>query len=227
LDAVIKVGGSLAETPGVLKELCVEVSQIAKKYSILVIPGGGKFADAVRELDSKFALPAAISHKMAILAMDQYGLLLSHLIPDGCTCESLQDAKRLIKSGGVTVFLPSKSLSREDPFEPSWDVTSDSIAAYFAIKLKAKKLILATDVDGIFVENPKKNPHSKLLKEVSAEELLKINGRTSIDRFLPRFLLKNQLECYVVNGNYPKRIGDILAGSQTIGTRILLSSRKN
>lgn len=227
MDAVIKVGGSLAEMPEALTELCVEVSRIAKNHSILVIPGGGKFADAVRELDARFALPAVISHKMAILAMDQYGLLLSQLIPDGVACDLLQNGKRLSESGKAAVFLPSKLLFCEDPFEPSWDVTSDSIAAYLATKLDAKKLILATDVDGIFADDPKTNPDSRLLLEVSAEELLKIPGRTSVDRFLPRFLLKHRLDCYVVSGKHPKRIGDVLAGRQTVGTRILLSAQKN
>jgi hypothetical protein len=221
VEAVIKVGGSLAEAPSALKTLGAELSRLAKIHQIVVVPGGGKFADAVRELDAKFTLPAAISHRMAILAMDQYGLLLSHIIPDSSTSESLSKVKRLAGSERVPIFLPSRLLSKSDPFEPSWDVTSDSIAAYVAIKLRAAKAVFVTDVDGVFTEDPKKNTDGKLLNRVTVDELLGFKDRTSVDRYLPHFLKQYPLKSYVVNGNCPERIGGILCGQTTICTQIL------
>jgi 5-(aminomethyl)-3-furanmethanol phosphate kinase len=223
LDAVIKVGGSLTEQPPKLNALCVELSQIAKKHAIVVVPGGGKFADGVRELDAKFGLPAKEAHELAILAMDQYGMFLSKLIPDCVACSALQEAKQLVKSGKVAVFLPSKLLKKHDPFVPSWDVTSDSIAAYIAIKLKAAKVIFATDVDGIFTHDPKKSFNAKVLGEVSADELLRIGHRTSVDKFLPSFLKQHPIDSYVVNGCFPERITQILSGEPVICTRISVS----
>jgi len=222
LDAVIKVGGSLSETLGAVKALGNELFRLAKKYQIILVPGGGKFADAVREFDAKFSLEAAASHKMAILAMDQYGLFLSQTFKGICPCDSLEDATESSASGKAVVFLPSKLMFQEDPFTPSWDVTSDSIAAYIACKFKASKVVFATDVDGIFNEDPKTHSDARLLSEVSPLELIKRSERTSVDKFLPNFLLENQLDCYVVNGLFPRRISDILAGHQTICTRILL-----
>jgi len=221
VEAVIKVGGSLAEAPSALKALGAELSRIAKTHRIVVVPGGGKFADAVRELDAKFTLPAAISHRMAILAMDQYGLLLSHIIPDSSTSESLSKVKRLAGSERGPIFLPSRLLSKSDPFEPSWDVTSDSIAAYVAVKLRAAMAVFVTDVDGVFTEDPKKNADAKLLNRVTVDELLGFNDRTSVDRYLPNFLKQHPLKSYVVNGNCPERIGGILCGQTTICTQIL------
>ena len=58
MDAVIKVGGSLAEKPAALKALCTRLSEIAKEHSVVVVPGGGKFADAVRECDNQYGLSA-------------------------------------------------------------------------------------------------------------------------------------------------------------------------
>ena len=221
MDAVIKVGGSLAENPKTLKALGEELCRVAKTYSVVVVPGGGKFADAVRELDSKFVLPASLSHRLAILAMDQYGMFLSHVFPDCCcSCDSLEVAQRLAEEGKVPIFLPSKLLSQEDPFEPSWDVTSDSIAAYIAVKVNAAKAIFVTDVDGIFTKDPKKHADAKLLRNVSACELLSRGERTSVDKFLPKFLIENQLDCYVVNGKYPKRIAAVLSDQQTVCTQI-------
>ncbi len=218
MDAVIKVGGSLAETPEALKALCVELSRIAKDYSVVVVPGGGKFADAVREYDKKLKLPTVVAHRLAIAAMDQYGIVLSQLIPDSNMCYALADVQRFSKAGTIPIFLPSKLMFQDDALEASWDVTSDSIAAYIAERLNAKKVILATDVDGVFTNDPKKHADAKLLPEISMADLLSSAARTSVDKFLPKLLSKSQLECYVVNGKHPKRIRAVLSGEQAVCT---------
>ncbi len=51
--------------------------------------------------------------------------------------------------------------------ENSWEVTSDSIAVYIAGQLHLEKVILVTDVDGIYTCNPKKHPDAKLIDELS------------------------------------------------------------
>jgi hypothetical protein len=132
----------------------------------------------------------------------------------------LNDAKQLSEIKVVPIFLPSRLMFQDDPLEHSWDVTSDSIAAYVASRLNADKVILATDVDGIFTSDPKKHSDAKLLKRASASELLKLIQRTSVDQFLPKLLLKTQMDCYIVNGKYPERIEAILAGQHTICTLV-------
>ena len=84
----------------------------------------------------------------------------------------------------MPVFLPVKLFFEEDPLENSWNVTSDSIAAYLANCLKAEKLVLATDVDGVYNSDPKKSVDSKLLPQVYAQELAG-RARTSVDSFCP------------------------------------------
>jgi aspartokinase-like uncharacterized kinase len=218
MEAVIKVGGSLVENPARLRALCKRLGEIAKRYHVTAVPGGGKFADVVRELDQHFALSSDISHRMAILGMDQFGLLLTQLIPNSCATYLLNDTKQLSDIGVVPIFLPSRLMFHEKPLEPSWDVTSDSIAVYVARRLNADKVILVTDVDGIFTSDPKKYSDAKLLKSVSASELLGLAQRTSVDPFLPELLLKTHMNCYVVNGAYPERIKSVLAGRQTTCT---------
>ncbi len=220
MDAVIKVGGSLAENPATLKKLCSKLSEIATKHSITVVPGGGKFADAVRELDQRYGLSADVAHKMAILGMDQFGLLLAQFIPKSCATYSLNAAKRLSKRKAVPIFLPSRLMFKENPLEASWDVTSDSITAYVASRLKADKVILVTDVDGVFESDPKKHSDAQLIPKLSPRELLAFAQRTSVDKFLPKLLLKTRLDCYVVNGAYPERVDAVLAGQSTVCTLI-------
>jgi len=220
MDAVIKIGGSLAEDPERLRALCTKLSEFAKKYAIIVVPGGGRFADVVRDFDKRFTLSSGISHRMAILGMDQFGLLLSHIIPNSCATYLLSDAKQLSEIKVVPIFLPSRLMFKEDPLENSWNVTSDSIAAYVASRLHAAKVLLVTDVDGIFTKDPRKHADAVLIERLSAEELLKLNKRTSVDRYLPKLLLDVQVDCYVVNGKYLERIEAILAGQQVTCTLI-------
>ena len=220
MNAVVKVGGSLAEDPELLINLCTRLSGLAKSYELVVVPGGGRFADVVRDSDKRFNLSSEISHRMAILGMDQFGLLLAQITPNSCATFLLDDAKQLSATEVVPVFLPSRLMFKEDPLENSWDVTSDSIAAYVASRLQAAKLVLVTDVDGIFTEDPKKQEDATLIEQVSAEELLKLNTRTSVDRFLPKLLLEAPVACYVVNGQHPERLEAILAGQQATCTLI-------
>src|SRR4030065_479204 len=129
MDAVIKVGGSLAENPAALKRLCRKLGEIGEQHSVTVVAGGGVFADVVRDMDKRFALAADTAHKMAILGMDQYGLLLSGMIPSSCIVYSFDDAAKFSDAKRVPVFLPSLLIIQEGVLEASWDVTSDSIAA--------------------------------------------------------------------------------------------------
>lgn len=220
MDAVIKVGGSLAENPATLKTLCNRLSEIAEKHGIVVVPGGGKFADVARELDERYALSADIAHRMAILGMDQFGLLLSQIIPNSCATYLLSDAVQLSEVRVVPIFLPSRLMFRENPLPPSWGVTSDSIAAYVARRLNADKVILVTDVDGVFTSDPKKHTDAKLMTQLSASELLKFAQRTSVDQYLPKLLLEAQMDCCVVNGAHPERIEAILDGQSTVCTLV-------
>jgi aspartokinase-like uncharacterized kinase len=221
MDAtIVKVGGSLASYPEKLRALCIKLSEISTKRKLIVIPGGGELADLVRDLDKRFNLPRVTSHRMAILSMDQYGFLLSDLMPRAYSVNQLKNVQKIIDSGKLPVFLPSTLLLSKDPLENSWDVTSDSIAVYIAGQLRIIKVLLVTDVDGVFTRDPKKYPDAKLIKRLPAKELLAMNKRTSVDKFLPKLLLQLQINCFVVNGLYPERIETILDGQDTICTLV-------
>ncbi len=217
---VVKVGGSLSVYPKKVRALCIKLSEISMEQKLIVIPGGGEFADVVRCLDKSFHLSASTSHKMAILGMDQYGMLLSDLIPGSITTNTLEEIKRIIDLNKIPIFLPSNLLLQEDPLENSWAVTSDSIAVYIAGRLKVAKVILVTDVDGIFNNDPKKFSEAKLIKQISVNDLLAMDKRTSVDQALPKLLLKTPINCFVVNGLFPERIKSIMAGQNSIFTLI-------
>lgn len=221
---MLKIGGSLAVYPEKLKKLCATLGKLSEKHSIVVVPGGGEFADTVRVVDTKFFLSSGIAHRMAILGMDQYGLLLSDLAVNSLAVDTLEAAKKALTSCKLPILLPSKLLFGDNALENSWKVTSDAIAVHIAHLLSASRVVLVTDVDGILSGDPKIDSNAELIKKMNVNELLALRKRTSVDSFLPKLLLEGPLDCFVVNGLFPERVEAILAGRGTICTRIVTSS---
>jgi len=207
---VIKIGGSL--TYSVKPLLNTLKSFSSRENRILVIPGGGMFAEVVRDLDRKIKLSNRASHRMALMAMDMTGIYFSDLSHIK-TVDNLYDAKVTLLESNIAILLPSKVVLSTDELPHSWEVTSDSIALYIAKLLKLKRVIIATDVDGIY----DRYPGGKLLNTIRAKSL---RGFTSVDSYLSKLLMKYKMECIVVNGRYPDRVVNALRGKEDIYTKI-------
>lgn len=210
---VIKVGGSLSKYPNKLRKLCLKINDLSQRHPLLIIPGGAKFVDTVREYFNTFLLSEDTAHWMAILGMDQYGLLLSELIPSSKLIYIPEEYINFIESSGVPILLPYKYMYENDPLEHSWDVTSDSISLYIAWKLNSEQLILIKDVDGVYDKN------GELLDKVSLNWLEK--HKSCIDNYFPKIAKKYFIKCYVVSGLYPERLERLLDGKLTICTEII------
>jgi hypothetical protein len=155
VDAVVKVGGRLGHDEGV-RGVCLRLGELGRRHRLLVVPGGGAFADAVRDCDTRFGLSDDAAHWMAILAMDQYGRLLGELIPGVRLIRSFEaldapvgedgvgEAEKDATAGddAVSVLLPHDLLRDADPLPHSWAVTSDAIAAWVAAAVRAPLLVL-------------------------------------------------------------------------------------
>ncbi len=218
MRAVVKIGGSLIkEAPKLVDRLIQEFnsenttaferrqSYRSLSISILIIPGGGIFADTVRSANRIFSFGADAAHWMAILGMEQY----AYYLQDKSSVVSTDSIADIPK--GVSILFPYRLLKTEDPFPHTWDVTSDTIAAWVARKVDAM-LLKATNVDGIFQEG-------KLIREISATDY-EGSCVSCIDPALPPFLQKNRMECFIVNGKYPERVIQALYGKPVFGTAI-------
>ncbi|MGZ4850688.1 MAG: amino acid kinase family protein, partial [Candidatus Bathyarchaeia archaeon] len=144
----------------------------------------------------------------------------SDLIKGSQLIDQFDELKNIFSLHKLPILLPSNFMSKNNPLENSWNVTSDSIAVYIANQLRIKKVILITDVDGIFAHDPKKDSDAKLIGEMSSKQLEAISERTSVDSFLPKLLSKMQIACFVVNGLFPERVEDILDERNGVYTRI-------
>jgi aspartokinase-like uncharacterized kinase len=193
---LIKLGGSLIQTARTIIKDLIECTNSTSE-TIIIVPGGSIFADTVRTVD-----PGEESaHWMAVLAMEQYGYYLA----DGTGAVLIDSLE--IPDQGTYILLPYRILKEKDELPHTWNVTSDTIAAWVAFQLGAR-FIKVTDVDGIYLDG-------MLQKELHADEI--IGKETCVDAELPIFLMKNKINCEIINGNCPGRLINALKGN-IIGT---------
>lgn len=134
---VVKLGGSLYDSP----QLKQWVQQIAgADQPVIIVPGGGPFADQVRDAQHRWAVDDKTAHQMALCAMNQFGLLMIGIEPRLMSGAKPQHLKQMInKHGRSVVWLPAET----DPdVERSWRVTSDSLALWLAVQVDAKGVLL-------------------------------------------------------------------------------------
>jgi probable H4MPT-linked C1 transfer pathway protein len=149
IDTVVKVGGALLGRAGALPIVVAALRRVAERGDpVLIVPGGGPFADVVRGIDTDIGLPDDTAHWMAVLALDQYAELLASRIPGSEIVRTREEAHQAIAAGRLPVLAPAAWLRRADPpaLPHSWDVTSDSIAAWAAGQVGARRLVLAKAV---------------------------------------------------------------------------------
>lgn len=138
---IVKFGGSLLDSP-----TRAELLAVAARRGAVVAPGGGRFADAVREAQSRLGFSDRAAHDMAILAMDQAALALADAAPALELCDTPASLEAAVARGQGALWRPSPmALAAELP--QSWDVTSDSLAAWLALRLRATRLVILKAAD--------------------------------------------------------------------------------
>ena len=187
---VVKLGGSLYTHVADL----VPVFRSSIR-PLLVIPGGGPFANAVRQA----GLDPETAHWEAITAMNLYGrYVASHCLPS---------TDRLVTPNESVVFLPGQCLREQDPLPHSWDVTSDTIAAWAAAELRLDLLLLKS-VDGI-------REGVVLKRQVNAPRETDV-----VDPLFIPYVLEKKVDTFILNGSFPEYLTGFLHGDPVPGTHI-------
>ena len=141
---VIKLGGSLMQGPWLRAWLGVA----SRCPDAVIVPGGGMFADAVREAQDFWEFSEDVAHRMALLAMDQFGLMLAAMDPRLVPVSNAAMIPSLVGIGHIPVWLPATELTDGHPeVHESWDFTSDSLSLWLAATLGAEELILIKSTD--------------------------------------------------------------------------------
>ncbi|HEY7985925.1 MAG TPA: uridylate kinase [Methylophilaceae bacterium] len=137
---IVKLGGSLLGSAALPRWL--EAIAQTSDGRIVIVPGGGVFADAVRQAQQTAGFDDATAHRLAVLAMDQYARVLLALNPALVAASTeLEIAERSWQHRAI-VWLPSVMVLADEKIPKTWDVTSDSLAAWLAKRIKPRHLVL-------------------------------------------------------------------------------------
>jgi aspartokinase-like uncharacterized kinase len=142
VDVVVKVGGGILAHRAHFDAALATLADAACRQRVLIVPGGGPFADAVRHVDRQLRLTDEAAHWMAVLAMDQYAHLLVSRLRSAELVTDLPGVAAVLAKARLPVLAPSRWLQEADPLPHSWDVTSDSISAWVAGMVGARRLVL-------------------------------------------------------------------------------------
>ena len=188
---VVKLGGSLMDRIDRLIPLLIHTNR-----RLFIVPGGGVFADSIRNLG---IADNSSGHWMAVAAMDQYGwLIASH---------GIETSDIMAVPEKTFVFLPYVSMRKYDPLPHTWDVSSDTIAAWVAGFLNLDLLVLKS-VDGIMVSG-------------ELQEVVKTHIHCdTVDPFFIDYVIKNKIRTTIINGTIESRVEKYLNGEQVLKTAI-------
>jgi 5-(aminomethyl)-3-furanmethanol phosphate kinase len=142
---VVKLGGSLMGTPALIGWLDA-LTQFGDG-KVVIVPGGGVFADAVRDAQVKTGIDDVTAHQMAVLAMDQYATLMTGLNADLVMASSELEIAECGWQHRAVVWKPSLMVLADRDLPMNWDLTSDSLAAWLAAKLNAEHLLVVKSMD--------------------------------------------------------------------------------
>jgi len=141
---VVKLGGSFAFSAR-LRDWIAAIASCAGRA--VIVPGGGLFADAVRAAQVQMGFDDPAAHHMGLLAMEQYGLAIKSLDEKLSLAETLDSIHCGLVDGRVPVWLPSRLVLGAVDIPQSWNVTSDSLAAWLAGKIGAERLLLIKHIE--------------------------------------------------------------------------------
>ncbi|WP_435009603.1 uridylate kinase [Tundrisphaera lichenicola] len=142
---VVKVGGSLLDWPDLSGRLSAYLESRQGDRIVLIV-GGGRFADALRDLDRTHGLGEARSHALALRVLDSTAHVLAAIVPGLSVVETLDNLGGSWAVCRAAILAPRRFLDEDDrssdPLPHAWATTTDAIAARVAVRLGARELIL-------------------------------------------------------------------------------------
>ncbi|KXV02460.1 aspartate kinase [Caballeronia megalochromosomata] len=137
---VVKLGGSLSHDPA-LREWLTRLWEVGGGR-VVIVPGGGDFADAVRQYQHEWHFDDLAAHNMCLLAMAQYAILMQGVVPELVLASNEDRIRRALRDGRVAVWVPTDLMRATPDSMTNWDTTSDSLAAWLSTLLNAERLMI-------------------------------------------------------------------------------------
>ena len=197
---------------------------MAGGVELAIVVGGGNILRG-REFSSVSSINPATAHYMGMLATVINGLALQDALESSGVPTRLQTAIRM--EGVAEPFIRRRCIRHLEkgrvvilaggtgsPF-----VTTDTAAALRAREIDANVVLKATRVDGVYSEDPLKNPHAVRYSEISYQEMLQKNLQV-MDAQAIHHCKEHNLPIVVFNFKRTGNIERVIAGER-IGTRVL------
>jgi aspartokinase-like uncharacterized kinase len=117
----------------------------AARVPVVVVAGGGPFADVVRQAQAAMGFDDRAAHRMAILAMAQFAEAIASL-DDRLVLADSEGAIAAALERRQPVLWNPVPLALDPAIPHGWEVTSDSLAAWLAQRLGAAHLIVVKQI---------------------------------------------------------------------------------
>lgn len=226
---VVKIGGHGAIDYGreVMHPLCEEIGTLSKKHKLLVVTGGGGRVRHIMDIGMDLGMPTGVLAELSAKISEQNAIMVSILLSkyNGSRIHTgdLLELPMLLKLGILPVIhgTPPYGLyehpAKNEMIPPH---RTDTGAFLIAEVLGAKSCIIGKNVDGLYTEDPRKNPDAELIKEITAQELIRMNLDDMVLEPMVVSLLKDAVhirEVRIINchkkGNIEKAINGRNAGT--------------
>jgi len=206
---VVKVGGALAKAGALDGALAVIERLIGAGHKIVIVPGGGEYADFIRRHGAENKLPDETTHLQAILAVCQFGHEIAVKMKNARTVASATQARHALAAGKIPVYLPDGAIT--DSLAPKgWETTSDAIAGAICRRMGYRRLVLLKCVDGVM--------EGGRLLAIAPVALAVQQG--IVDPVFPKALGKDWA-VYIINGQHPERLAELIEKGRAEGTRVV------
>jgi molybdenum storage protein len=181
---VIKIGGHGAIDYGreVMYPLCEEIGRLSKKHQLLVVTGGGGRVRHIMDIGMDLGMPTGVLAELSAKISEQNAIMVSILLSKygGSRIHTgdLLELPTLLKLGILPVMhgTPPYGLyehpARSDQIPPH---RTDTGAFLIAEVLGARSCIIGKNVDGLYTEDPRKNPDAELIRDITAAEVTKLD----------------------------------------------------
>jgi uridylate kinase len=227
LKAVLKLGGfafdselSGSKLHGYVKVL----KELSKRNRLVVVTGGGSIARRYIAVARELGASEFVSDQIGIHVSRLNARLLASGLGESAFPKIPESLDSMVESIGSELIVVMGGL------QPGQ--STNAVAALAAEAMGADLLVNATDVDGVYTADPRKDPNAKKLDEVTPEKLMVILSAEGIrageyDLMDPpaiRIIQRSRLPAVIVDGRSPLNIEKALHGKR-IGTRIIPSEK--
>ena len=209
MKIVISLGGSLLTkelTPENFKNYADVLKRLKKKgHKLIVVCGGGKVCREYRDIAKKFKASNELLDWIGIQATHLNALTLIAALGEDAYPFSLRTVEEVKKNFDDKILVCGGNLP---------GCSTDYDAALFAEAVEADLLINATDIDGVYSSDPKKDPNAKKFDKLSYDEFEKImlkNPQTPgeyrfFDLKATRLIKRGKIKTIFVDGRDPEEI---------------------